>query len=67
MNSKLFIVMYHYVRRIANSRYPGIKGMELELFRKQLDFFEKYFNVVRMEDVIGAINKVISLPKNAIL
>ena len=28
----LTIVMYHYVRPIANSDFPGIKGLELQGF-----------------------------------
>ena len=30
--SKLTIVMYHYVRPINGSRYPEIKGLELDDF-----------------------------------
>ena len=43
---KLDIVMYHYVRPISKSRYPKIKGLELEAFKKQLDFFLKEKNLV---------------------
>lgn len=64
---KLFISMYHYTRNLQHSRYPGIKGLELELFRQQLDFFEKNFSVVRMEDVIEALNGGRKLPENALL
>ena len=53
----LYISMYHYVRDLAHSRYPGIKGLDAELFRQQLDFFSRNFNVVRMEDVIEAAEK----------
>lgn len=44
--------MYHYVRDLKNSRYPQIKGLDLDLFRQQIDFFEKNFNVVTIEDVM---------------
>lgn len=33
--SKLYIVMYHYTRDLGHSRYPQIRGMDKDLFRKQ--------------------------------
>lgn len=66
-NNRLFISMYHYTRDLKHSRYPGIKGLDFELFRKQLEFFRENFNVVRMEQVIEAIKGGKSLPKNALL
>lgn len=39
----MYIAMYHYVRDLRDSRYPGIKGLELELFRRQIDFFSRHF------------------------
>lgn len=52
---KLYISMYHYTRDLKHSRYPEIRGLDTELFEQQLDYFEKNFNVVRMEDVINAV------------
>ena len=43
-NSELTIVMYHYVRPIAESNFPKLKGLELKDFRNQLDYLEKNFN-----------------------
>ena len=37
------IVMYHYVRPIKGSKHPNIKGLELENFKKQINFFLKNF------------------------
>ena len=31
--SNLTIVMYHYVRDLKNTRYPGIKGLDIDLFK----------------------------------
>lgn len=59
--------MYHYTRDLIHSRYPEIKGMDVALFRKQLEFFSKNFKVVRMEDVIAAISVGKKLPENALL
>lgn len=65
--SKLSIVMYHYVRDLRYSRYPEIKGLDVELFKQQLDFFEANFNIVTMEQVIAAKYDEESLPNNAML
>ena len=54
-SNKLFIVMYHYTRDLVHSRYPKIKGLDLPLFRQQLEFFKQNFNVVTMEQVLQAL------------
>ena len=66
-NNKLFISMYHYTRDLKHSRYPKIKGLNVDLFRKQLEFFDENFNVVKMEQVIDAVKGNDTLPKNAVL
>ena len=53
--SKLTIIMYHYVRDLAHSAYPAIKGLDLALFEEQLDFLAREFTPVRMEDVLEAL------------
>ena len=63
----LSIVMYHYVRPIADSKYPQIKGLELDLFRQQIQYFKKNFEVVTMEQVIDSIENKEKLPGNAML
>ncbi|MEH6456384.1 MAG: polysaccharide deacetylase family protein [Cocleimonas sp.] len=63
----LTIIMYHYVREINGSRYPEIKGLELELFTKQLDFIEKNYSVVTMDMVIEASHGELELPNNSCL
>lgn len=64
---KLYISMYHYTRDLKHSRYPKIKGLDISLFRQQIEFFKENFNVVRMEDVIEAAEGRSSLPKNPVL
>ena len=64
---KLFISMYHYTRDLKHGRYPNIKGLDVELFKQQLDFFKQNFSIVRMEDVLEALNDGAKLPKNALL
>lgn len=62
----LTIVMYHYVRPIQDSKFPGIKGLELTGFERQLDFFQENYNIVETEQVIEAVTLGKKLPKNAI-
>ena len=38
--------MYHYVREIDGSKYPLLKGLEFNNFKKQIDFFSKNFNIL---------------------
>jgi len=66
--SKLSIVMYHYVRPIRDSKYPQIKGLELEKFKHQLDYLEKNFQVIKAEDLLQfASGEERELPSNACL
>lgn len=65
--NRLYIAMYHYVRDLKNSRYPNIKGLDLELFRQQIDFFSKQFNVITMEELIAYYQQGEKLPDNAML
>lgn len=52
--NKLNIVMYHYTRDLAHSRYPQIKGLDINLFRQQIEFLKSHFSVITMEEAIFA-------------
>lgn len=64
--SQLVIVMYHYVRSIARSRYPAIKGREVNEFELQLRHIEREFTVVTAEAVMDAIEGGGTLPAKAV-
>ena len=64
---KLTIVMYHYVRQLKNSLFPEINGLETELFKEQVAFIKKYYNVISAYELMDAIQFGSSLPPNAIL
>lgn len=66
-NQRLAIVMYHYVRDLKNSRYPNIRGLDYHLFKQQIEFFSKYFNVVTMEEVVAVYEQSYELPENPLL
>lgn len=65
--AKIYIVMYHYTRELKNSRYPRIRGLEVELFRKQIAFIKDQFSAVTMEQVMAAAKGKFDLPKKALL
>ena len=66
MPGDLTIIMYHYVRDFAHTRYPGIKGLDVAGFRRQLDHLQANFEIVRMEDVVAATRGA-ALPADAAL
>lgn len=65
--SKLYISMYHYTRDLKHSRYPQIKGLDVNLFREQIQFMKKEFHIVTMEQVIDAVKGKSDLPEKALL
>lgn len=65
--NRLYIVMYHYTRDLVHSRYPQIKGLDINLFRQQIKFLKKNFSIVTMQEVIAASKGENALPKGALL
>jgi peptidoglycan/xylan/chitin deacetylase (PgdA/CDA1 family) len=63
----LTIVMYHYVRRLAHSRYPGIKGLEREQFVGQLAYLKRHYQPVTAQQVVEAARGDSKLPHRAVL
>lgn len=56
------IVMYHYVRDLAHSRYPQIKGLSTERFERQLDHIAANYTVCSLADLLAAIRSGRTLP-----
>lgn len=63
------IVAYHYVREIKNSKYPNIKGIEFNIFKKQIKFFKKKFDIISADDFVEIIEtkKIINHKKPLLL
>lgn len=59
--------MYHYVRDLKNSRYPAIKGCDVHLFKEQIGFLKKHYNIVTIEQVLDAYYNGGVLPYKAVL
>ena len=66
MNS-FITVNYHYVRPIKKSKYPTIKGLELNKFIDQLNFLKKNYNIISKEDLVNFILYKTKLPRKACL
>jgi len=68
MNRRVTIVMYHYVRDLARSRFPLIKGLSIDRFRRQLDYIQTRYVPVAVEDLLEAFaSPHKSLPPNPVL
>jgi|RhiMethySRZTD1v2_1073278.scaffolds.fasta_scaffold217011_2 peptidoglycan/xylan/chitin deacetylase (PgdA/CDA1 family) len=64
---RVTIVMYHYVRRLAGSRFPRLTALELDAFRGQLDFIRRYYTPVSIVDLVLATHGHVQLPPRAIV
>ncbi len=66
---KVTIIMYHYVRDLAHSRYPEIRGLDQSLFIQQIDHIIKNYTVITMESLLEAYSKenYSGIPDNALL
>lgn len=51
-DNSINIVAYHYVRKIKGSKYPNIKGIEYNTFKKQIKFFKKKFHILSVDEFI---------------
>jgi peptidoglycan/xylan/chitin deacetylase (PgdA/CDA1 family) len=66
--SALIVIMYHYVRPLADSAYPGIKGLELSGFLRQLDWLKRQGHAfVRLEEVVEFVEAGRALPEKPVL
>lgn len=59
--------MYHYIRDLKHSKYPEIKGLDIVLFKEQIQFILKHYQVIRMEELIRTVKKQQELPNNSLL
>jgi len=64
---KLTVVMYHFVRDIARSRFKDIKGLETDLFKGQIEFIKKHYSVVSCYDVISFLKGEAKLPPRPLI
>jgi len=68
MKKHITTVMYHYVRDMHLSDYPGIKGVRVQAFKEQLDYFKRFYEFVSVRDCIRFLDgEENALPENPIL
>ncbi len=68
MHAEFVTVMYHYVREIQNSSYPGIKGLEFEGFQRQLDYLSSRYEIISADQLIACLTgDAADFPDNACL
>ena len=65
--SALTIVMYHYVRDLVHSRYPGLKARSIEEFDGQLDYLTRHYRICSTREVLAAARSEWVLPPHACL
>lgn len=61
------IVMYHYVRPLKQSKYPEIKGLEVEGFLRQIEYFKNNFHFITAEHLLDCIYEKKQVPEKSIL
>lgn len=59
--------MYHYVRDLQNSRFPKIKGLDIALFKEQINYLRKHYYIITMEELIESIDNQIRIPEKSVL
>ena len=55
MSRPLTIVTYHYVRNMAASAFPGIRGLTVDRFRGQLEYVQNHYQLVVAEQLLAAL------------
>lgn len=61
------IVMYHYVRDLPRTRYPGIKGLRTDLFEGQIEYARRHHSIIGTEQLLESVTDGAPLPPNALL
>lgn len=59
--------MYHYVRDAHLTKYPHIHAINLSEFKLQINYLEKYYTIITIEDCIEYLEYDKKLPQNACL
>ena len=66
-NNHCTVITYHYVRPIKQSKYPQIKGLELEDFTKQIQFLKSKFQFITIQQLLDNIYENKDIPTNSVL
>ena len=59
--------MYHYVRDLQQSRFPDIKGLNIDFFEGQVKYLLKHYQFISMEELVYALDTKSKLPPKPVL
>ncbi len=65
INAECSMVMYHYVRNMHETQYPKIQGLLLHKFISQLNYIEKNYKVISMEQYSDFLQSGKEIPENS--
>lgn len=61
------IVVYHYIRDTHKTLFHNIKALPVESFKVQIDFFQKEYTIMGLDECIHALHTDNHLPKNSLV
>ena len=67
MSARCLVVMYHYVRDSASTPFPRVRALPPDVFERQLDWLQKEYCVIALDDLETALDGRGTLPANAAL
>jgi len=56
-NNTIYPVMYHYIVGKENQIFPDLKGISLDNFKKQINYFKKNCNILSQDDFLEILEK----------
>jgi len=63
--TKCTIVMYHYVRNMYETNYPNLKGRLIKDFTGQLDYIQKKYTVISIDEYLDFLSGSENIPKES--
>src|SRR6266850_5047152 len=55
MSTRLNVVMYHYVRDLPGTRFPRIKGLMADDFRRQVAWLNERYEMATLESALALL------------
>ncbi|MBU1975761.1 MAG: polysaccharide deacetylase family protein [Nanoarchaeota archaeon] len=62
---KCTVIMYHYVRDMHETDYPGIKGLLIKKFLGQLDYIIANYKVISLAEYVDFLHGKTEIPDNS--
>ena len=65
--STCLVIMYHYVRNSDSTPFPALRALPVEHFERQLDWLEREYRLIALEQLEAALDGRSALPPDAAL